>query len=155
MKSFLKSLFKALVLWGCPLPPSQYGVLVACCWFFLPDPGACLHPCLAVLYCCAGQRGAALCEAISLQCGNTAWERDVNFPSMPLCASSVPLRASPKFSSLVDSERMPIIGVHHYCDLYVVVVSNDKLNISCAFFIFSFLLLYYFRLFCFLVRELL
>lgn len=59
----------------------------------------------------------------------------MRFPSMPFCASSVPLRASPKFSSLGDSEGVPIIAVHRYCDLYVVVVSNDKLNISCVLYL--------------------
>lgn len=54
---------------------------------------------------------------------------------MPFCASSVPLRASPKFSSLGDSEGVPIIAVRRYCDLYVVVVSNDKLNISCVLYL--------------------
>lgn len=53
--------------------------------------------------------------------GETGQEWDVRFPSMPLCASSVPLRGTPKFSSLGHSEGIPITAVHHYCDLYVVV----------------------------------
>lgn len=88
--------------------------------------------CLALLSWAVGR--AASCEAISLQHGKTAREWDVPFPSMPLCVSSVPPRGSPKFSSLGHSEGIPIIAVHHYCGLYVVVDSDHKLNVSCALF---------------------
>lgn len=75
-----------------------------------PVPGCALLPSRAA-------RIPASCEAVSLQHGETAQERDVRFPSMPLCASSVPLRGTPKFSSLGHSEGIPIIAVHHDCDL--------------------------------------
>lgn len=92
-----------------------------------PMPGCAALPSWAV-------RRAAACEAISLQHGKTAQEWDVPFLSMPLCASSVPPSSSPEFSSLGHSEGIPIIGVCHYCDLYVVVDSDDKLYVFRALF---------------------
>lgn len=59
---------------------------------------------------------------------------DVRFPCMRLYASPAPLRGTSKFSSLRHSKRMPRIRVHHYCYLYVVVDSDDKLNVSCVLF---------------------
>lgn len=124
MEFFLISLFEALILYGCPLPPGQYGVLVACCFFSLPEQAhvpAPLLRCVVLLSWVMGR--AACCEAVSLEHGGTAWERDVRFPCMPLYAFPAPLRGTPKFSSLRHSEGIPRIPAHHYCDLYVVVDS--------------------------------
>lgn len=48
--------FEALILCGCPLPPRQYGVLVACCFFALPEQALC--SCAFAQVCCIAILGS-------------------------------------------------------------------------------------------------
>lgn len=97
---FLISLFTAWILWSLPSP--SWSVWCVGCLLLLLSPRSstaclCLHVCPGVLCCCPGQQEQLHPE----------W--DVRFPFMLLCSSSVSLRGTSKFSSLVHSEETPII----------------------------------------------